>query len=245
MTICVCRLQFCAQCSSIIKAWTLFNAAAGQSEKEERPATPEVSSPSLDLSCNLDSSAQNLLRRRKTSASLVAEKSPLFCKYPKVTATYPSLSSSSTKHRKPLPKLTKPPSSKPPVFLKCKPRNKFNQEETEKEEESDDGGALQTDLDIHLRKLKLESLGVSSSSSDSDRLATRSQSLTQYCNFEEKKVVKVAPHIRRKDVICDTVDAWSRDWDVSRRDYKPLIFGGTYPIDLPLKQRLSQQRHLD
>ena len=50
--------------------------------------------------------------------------------------------------------------------------------------------------------------------------------------------MRVAPHIRRKDVICDTVDAWSNDTGQNISEspkYKPLVFGGTYPIDLPLK----------
>jgi hypothetical protein len=108
---------------------------------------------------------------------------------------------------------------------------------------SDENNLSQTtDLDIQFSKLKLDSLITLDLSSEIRRsnvtYYSEDQTLKQYCNFEEKKVMRVAPHIRRKDVICDTVDAWSNDvgQNISESPkYKPLVFGGTYPIDLPLK----------
>lgn len=112
------------------------------------------------------------------------------------------------------------------------------------------GSPRTTDLDIQFSKLKLESLvALRSATTAGNRKASdnvssgEARTLKQYCNFEEKKVMRVAPHIRRKDVICDTVDAWSHDGggtgqnaaELSR--YKPLVFGGTYPIDVPLRFR--------
>lgn len=75
--------------------------------------------------------------------------------------------------------------------------------------------------------------------------ASKEQSLREFCNFEEKKVVRVAPHIRRKDVICDTVDAWSSQGSNQSPEmtrYKQLIFNGTYPIDFPLSNRYTHGR---
>lgn len=34
-------------------------------------------------------------------------------------------------------------------------------------------------------------------------------------------------------VISNTVDTWARQADPDHSDYKPLIFGGTYPIEVP------------
>lgn len=53
------------------------------------------------------------------------------------------------------------------------------------------------------------------------------------------------PLVSRRDIINDTVDAWARTTNsgslrkrlyedrYGRVRYKPLIFGGTYPIDVP------------
>ncbi|KAG8034462.1 hypothetical protein G9C98_007538 [Cotesia typhae] len=100
-----------------------------------------------------------------------------------------------------------------------------------------------TDLDIQFSKMKLESFDLTTTTSSSSsfevdknfgRLKNRGQTLEQYCNFEEKKIVRVAPHIRRKDVICDTVDAWSyNESNSANSGYKPIIFGGTFNIDVP------------
>ncbi|XP_025160714.1 uncharacterized protein LOC105190139 isoform X1 [Harpegnathos saltator] len=178
-------------------------------------------------------------------------------KYPKLTASYPQIPQNPVKvqprdigiSRHADVAFSKPPSSQLPVFLKCKMKQ-MPSEETAADEQQPDHGKIaavpQTDLDIQLSKLKLESLiapepakmakKMRDVSSDDDANA---QTLKQYCNFEERKVMRVAPHIHRKDVICDTVDAWSYDNSMfntseSAARYKPVIFGGTYPIDLPL-----------
>lgn len=176
-------------------------------------------------------------------------------RYPKLTMSYPKILPNNKIHpkdiRKPKrdPIFLKPPYSQPPVFLKCKIKKKNPPED--KEETTPDEGILSasshtTDLDIQFSKLELESLLASDLYSDvkESHVSTfnrEAQTLKQYCNFEEKKVMRVAPHIRRKDVICDTVDAWSYDsaeQNISESSrYKPLIFGGTYPIDLPLRFR--------
>ena len=255
---------------------------AGQSEKEEKTASPEVSIHTLTLNSNLgpenlEAFAVNSLRRRRTiirsdacelenpplylepQAHFVASshklhKSPKAIKYPKVTAAFPKIIPNNKIHPKELPKpkkvnpsLSKPPMAQPPVFFKCKVKKKLSPRESIDEEiENLNRVQKTTDLDIQLRRLQLQSFSMSSSSSDSERRPSLSsdnfgQSLTEYCNFDEKKVVKVTPHIRRKDVICDTVDAWSRgheghvNAELSR--CKPLIFGGTYPIDLPFRGR--------
>ncbi|KAG5306835.1 SC16A protein, partial [Acromyrmex insinuator] len=176
-------------------------------------------------------------------------------KYPKLTMSYPKILPNKVhpKDRKPRrvdPIFSKPPCSQPPVFLKCKIKKKNPSEDKEETapDRSDKGNlsvSQTTDLDIQFSKLKLESLlapDLSFGTKESHvTFSNEAQTLKQYCNFEEKKVMRVAPHIRRKDVICDTVDAWSYDstgQNISESSrYKPLVFGGTYPIDLPLRFR--------
>ncbi|KAK9872598.1 hypothetical protein WA026_018730 [Henosepilachna vigintioctopunctata] len=67
----------------------------------------------------------------------------------------------------------------------------------------------------------------------------------------EFKMTKFERQKHKRDIITDTVDAWSRKngknmfsnirnslfKSNSEKEivYKPLIFGGTYPIDLPMK----------
>ncbi|XP_036143891.1 uncharacterized protein LOC105832660 isoform X2 [Monomorium pharaonis] len=182
-------------------------------------------------------------------------------KYPKLTTSYPKILPNKVhpkdirKPRRIEPMFSKPPCSQPPVFLKCKIKKKNPSEDKEEiaPERLDEGNlftSLQTtDLDIQFSKLKLESLlapDLSSEVKESNvSFNSQAQTLKQYCNFEEKKVMRVAPHIRRKDVICDTVDAWSYDstgQNISESSrYKPLVFGGTYPIDLPLRFRNSHR----
>lgn len=176
-------------------------------------------------------------------------------KYPNIPMTYPRILSSNKIHPDNIPKpkkvpLTKPPSARPPLFLKCNLKKKSLSRETTDEELEDADYAQNhrpTDLDIQLRRLKLEACMSSSSSDSGKRMSVTSdqsggQSMSQYCNFEEQKIIKVAPHIRRKDVICDTVDAWSREKDgrvtAGKPRYKPLIFGGTFPIDAPFRDRI-------
>lgn len=185
-------------------------------------------------------------------------------KYPKLIASYPKIPPNPNKNhprdvrrspRRTDVAFSKPPCSQPSIFLKCKVKKQIPSEEKaeaasdddddDDDHQSDDlrtSGAVSqtTDLDIQLSNLKLESLIASGSSAAKLAKKVRDvQTLEQYCNFDEKKVMRVAPHIRRKDVICDTVDAWSHDNDMSDTsgspEYKPLVFGGTYPIDLPLR----------
>lgn len=178
-------------------------------------------------------------------------------KYPKLNADYPKILQNDKtcpkdikKLRRTEPIFLKPPCSQPPVFLKCKIKKNSPSEDREEivpDEKNLSASSQTTDLDIQFSKLQLESLVTSDLSSETKKNHnSRVQTLKQYCNFEEKKVMRVAPHIRRKDVICDTVDAWSYDstgQNISKSSrYKPLIFGGTYPIDLPLRNnnRLSE-----
>lgn len=174
-------------------------------------------------------------------------------KYPKLNANYPKILQNDKTYSKDINKsrhtnliFSKPPCSQPPVFLKCKIKRNSLSEDREKiipkkpNEKNLSASSQTTDLDIQFSKLQLESLVTSDLSSEMKKNHdSRVQTLKQYCNFEEKKVMRVAPHIRRKDVICDTVDAWSYDstgQNISESPrYKPLIFGGTYPIDLPLR----------
>lgn len=191
-----------------------------------------------DRVANLDVRAQNVNRR-----------------YPKLTANYPKIIQNDKINPKDIKKsrridsiFSKPPCSQPAVFLKCKSKennSSEDREETVSDEKNLSASSQTTDLDIQFSKLQLESLVTSASSSEAKKTRAfdrcKVQTLKQYCNFEEKKVMRVAPHIRRKDVICDTVDAWSYDstgQNISESSrYKPLVFGGTYPIDLPLRFR--------
>ncbi|XP_011687970.1 PREDICTED: uncharacterized protein LOC105450057 isoform X2 [Wasmannia auropunctata] len=178
-------------------------------------------------------------------------------KYPKLTMSYPKILPNNKVHPKDIkkpkridPVFLKPPCLQPPVFLKCNIKKK-NPSEVREETAPDRpvkgnlSASQTTDLDIQFSKLKLESLLVPDLSFEAKEshvtFNSEAQTLKQYCNFEEKKVMRVAPHIRRKDVICDTVDAWSYDstgQNISESSrYKPLVFGGTYPIDLPLRFR--------
>lgn len=185
-------------------------------------------------------------------------------KYPRLTASYPKISLNLDKtHPRDIRKskhtnatFLKPPCSQPPMFLKCKVKEEIASEDeigagaNDQPDNQISAVSQTTDLDIQLSKLALEfftapgSLAKEVRDDTSDDVNT--QTLKQYCNFEEKKVMRVAPHIRRKDVICDTVDAWSYDSAMSNSfespRYKPLIFGGTYPIDLPLRSR-NDHRH--
>lgn len=173
-------------------------------------------------------------------------------KYPKLTMSYPKILQNDkvylkdikrTKHTSPI--FLKPPYSQPPVFLKCKIKNPSGNKEiiSDKSDEINTSVSQTTDLDIQFSKFKLESVLAPDLSLETKKNNTirnsNAQTLKQYCNFEEKKVMRVAPHIRRKDVICDTVDAWSHDsfrHNIPESSkYKPLVFGGTYPIDVPLR----------
>ncbi|KAG7208272.1 hypothetical protein KM043_014515 [Ampulex compressa] len=185
--------------------------------------------------------------------------------YPKIKAVYPkipqdnkNLPKDSRRSKKIDPKCTKPPYAHPPVFLKCKVKKKVvGVAETSSSALRKDDRNCTTDLDIQFSNVDLGDLVSSNALLEPERLederiryetldhesativVDKGQSLRQYCNFEEKKVMRVAPHIRRKDLICDTVDAWSYSErgsnELSR--YKPLIFGGTYPIDVPVKSQ--------
>lgn len=184
-------------------------------------------------------------------------------KYPKVSASYPEILRNSEKisprdikrSGRTDAAFSKPPCSQSPVFLKCKIKEKIPSEDkmgggAAADDQSDDqipAVSQTTDLDIQFSKLEFESFIVSDSPAknvrdDTSDDGTNAQTLKQYCDFEEKKLIRVAPHIHRKDVICDTVDAWSYDNAMSNNTFesfkrKPLVFGGTYPIDVPLRFR--------
>lgn len=267
--------------------------AYGQTEREEKTPTPEVSSYTLapdnkpGFEWSLDGTNVSSLRRRKvltdskpcatsyTSDSTISNlagtsstsnpyrssnlddksvKPQKLITYPKITATYPRILPDSKIHPKDLKKIrkidgryVKPPPSQPPVFLKCKVKKK-PKDDKENTPDVVEGNSLilstTTDLDIQFSKVNFESLAKFDSRFGNEATTvpeSTCQTLKQYCNFEEKKVMRVAPHIRRKDVICDTVDAWSytnssQNSSESCR-YKPLVFGGTYPIDLPVRPR--------
>lgn len=64
------------------------------------------------------------------------------------------------------------------------------------------------------------------------------------------------PLVSKRDIINDTVDAWACNSNVNLRRrlyedrfgrvrYKPLIFGGTYPIDVPELPDQSFDNKLD
>lgn len=232
-----------------------------QSEKlEEKPAekesTVEVSSPACHLIntpkfvCHESQSlrqrrrlqkppdnAQNFTPSIKDCASVIRDpddKSPSSkFKYPRVNSKYPIIPPINSQIQSNEPTNSKTitcasPRQQSAMFLKC-PLNR--QSFTEKE--APERNRKTTDLDIQFQQMKLENLSTITEENPRKKFDNSgSQSLIQYCNFDEKKVVKVAPHIRRKDVICDTVDVWSRQSDTSLR-YRPLIFGGTFPIDAP------------
>lgn len=176
--------------------------------------------------------------------------------YPKVTGSYPRILPNNKIHPKDVRRVkkidgryVKPPSSEPPVFLKCTVKKKPVDQRETSADESDESNEIEsetTDLDIQFSKGNItEFLSKPDSLPENETLPANEgngQTLKQYCNFEEKKVMRVAPHIRRKDLICDTVDAWSSNDGSSQRGpscelsrYKPLVFGGTYPIDLPVR----------
>ncbi|XP_046418390.1 uncharacterized protein LOC124178788 isoform X2 [Neodiprion fabricii] len=294
-----------------------------ESEKEEKPPTPDVSNLTSTshstLSFNQLSGAptDNCLRQRKplnnpdlnVSTSIeetcVAQDSfPLLscvtgfgesckphkslksAKYPKLSLSYPEIrsgdkiNSKCTRVTKIGSKLSKPPSCKPAVFLKCKPKS-IDQPVADHNSDAESDDNLQSDnFDLQKKSKLLITQSIAANKefentkavhlSDLDvqindrnfELVSRyhltnrnphsinnprrdSQSLKQYCNFEEKKVVRVAPHIRSKDIICDTVDAWSIEstaqFSADRSHYKPLIFGGTYPIDMPLRRNAIER----
>lgn len=184
-------------------------------------------------------------------------KSQKLVTYPKVTATYPRILPDNKIHPKDVRKIrkidgryVKPPSSQPPVFLKCKVKKKPEDDANTIPNEIEENNRISprtTDLDIQFSEMNLETFTELDSRFRNEVSAVSentSPTLKQYCNFEEKKVMRVAPHIRRKDVICDTVDAWcysNSSQNPKSCRYKPLVFGGTYPIDLPLRFRNDPQ----
>lgn len=188
---------------------------------------------------------------RSTTSDEKSMKSRKMISYPKITTPYPRILLNNTIHQKDINKIKKldgkhmkPPSSQPPIFLKCKIKKKIENNKDKNSDDIDENSLLTTtDLDIQFSRVNFESLTTFDSSSENSTTVAsenRNQTLKQYCNFEDKKVMRIAPHIRRKDVICDTVDAWSysnssQNPSTELCQYKPLIFGGTYPIDLPIK----------
>lgn len=196
------------------------------------------------------SPTSNLYRSTNLDEKYV--KSRKLIAYPKITAAYPRIVSNNKIHPKDVNKIkkldgryVKPPSSQPPVFLRCKVKKKTDSNDDRELDDVDESSltsSATTDLDIQFGKINCDSFSKLRSYSRREAsipCKSQTQSLQQYCNFDEKTVTRIAPQIRRKDVICDTVDAWSHskssrnstEW----RGYKPLIFGGTYPIDLPVR----------
>ncbi|XP_015591007.1 uncharacterized protein LOC107265717 isoform X7 [Cephus cinctus] len=175
-------------------------------------------------------------------------------KYPKVTMSYPKIFNPKKVHpenpprvKRIDPRVVRPPLSKPPVFLKCKPKknellHETTDEDSEHETENESISKGPTDLDIQFGSFRMESLNMSclpSDNQDNSSLSTtnnRCKTLKEYCNFDENNALRIAPHIHRRDIICDTVDAWCdvNDGHTMGRLNKPLIFGGTFPIDIPL-----------
>ncbi|XP_043500404.1 uncharacterized protein LOC122522990 isoform X1 [Polistes fuscatus] len=210
------------------------------------------------------SNSTTMVSRFHTPASseINIEKSKKFIKYPKISTTYPKLLHGNKIHPKDIPKskkidpkYTKPPSSQSPVFLKCKVKKKTTDDTTEEASNQNMKiNSQKTDLDIQFDIAQFnsfddsldtlsESINLNNNNTNnntSNNNNNNGQTLEQYCTFEERKVVRVAPHIKRKDVICDTVDAWSYSNSKDLSQYKPLIFRGTYPIDVPIS---SENNH--
>ncbi|XP_076284103.1 uncharacterized protein LOC143210771, partial [Lasioglossum baleicum] len=220
------------------------------------------SSPESNIVISSSSSVSNLYRSSHVDETKSTIPSKKMITYPKIMTSYPKILTSNKSSPRDVRKIkkidgryVKPPSSEPPVFLKCNVRKKSDHDndtipcepEPLANEDSCKSPATITDLDVQFTKVSLGTIskldsrlgrGMPGPSPSPD-----SQTLTQYCNFEDKKVMRVAPHIRRKDVIYDTVDAWSyanssqNSSELCR--YKPFISGGTYPIDLPVRPARS------
>ncbi|XP_012286422.1 uncharacterized protein LOC105702982 isoform X2 [Orussus abietinus] len=261
-----------ASSNTLNQKWLTETSTASSLRRRKVPSKPETRTSSEPTSGS--DPVQTTVPPKVDTPDLHTvskEKSQRPIKYPKIMSAYPPiLSNKKINHKDPPkprkidPTIVRPPPSRPPVFLKCKVPEKneeqFSKESTEREPENVESVTAKetTDLDIQFSKLKLDSFTPPDSSTKTEKrliVAPKSnnQTFTQYCSFEEKKVVRVAPHIRRKDVICDTVDAWSdvnggqNVAEVTR--YKPLVFGGTYPIDVPLRGRtigrVEQTRVID
>lgn len=293
MCIFKCRNESYNTCKNNTFFTFFLMLAYGQTEREEKTPTPEVSNYALTPDCNLDPEWSlddtniNSLRRRKVlthsltdpcvtshipnfNISSSTRTSPIsnpyrstnlnekslklqkLITYPKVIATYPRILPNSKTYPRNVKKIKKidgrylkPPSSQPPVFLKCKVKKKSKDDKETIPDEIEERSLISsatTDLDIQFSEVNFESLSKFDSclgNETSTASENKNQTLKQYYNFEEKKVMRVAPHIRRKDVICDTVDAWSCSNSSQNSSelcrYKPLVFGGTYPIDLPVR----------
>lgn len=171
-----------------------------------------------------------VLRRRKVLKKddndqvKIIEKS--WKKYPKLTRDYPKIIPNDEIVKK-LKKKTidlKPPCSQPPVFLKCK--------------------INESDLDIHMR---IESLTATQTKSPVSEKATVSLVSSETDAFQRYRNVgdnKIVPCLWSKNVICDTVDAWADN--VPRiSHYKPIIFKGTFPIDLPIGLKFPKTFDID
>lgn len=202
----------------------LFRTPSVQSEREEKPASHEVSNDTNKLSLSatsndhLTSSESYALRRRRIFAKFDTPKTDQFSK----TSLNNVLKFRSESFKSLI---------------------KEDQNLTAPNVRGDTITSTTTDLDIQFGKLRSDRLKPRQTKISGKSVSfDKSQSLTQYCNFDEKKIVKVAPHIRKKDVICDTVDVWSRIDRIEaalvrKKRFKPLIFGGTYPIDAPFASR--------
>lgn len=186
--------------------------------------------------------------RDLVNSEVKEKKLPKFKKYPKTSIAYPTIlhsdkiySKNIRKIKKVDPRYNKPPCSQPPVFLKCKIKKKIL--DGKNEETSNESNMIysqKTDFDIQFDTAQFNSsdelseVFIENVNINKNKKSNKCQTLKQYYTFEEKNVVRRAPHIRRKDVIRDTVDAWSYSNNEDQSQYKPLIFKGTYPIDVPI-----------
>lgn len=214
---------------------TTTNSAIASPVEVSSPACHLASTPKLAQ----DSTASSMLRQRRRPPTMLL-----------ATDDYTTSLSKPARFKYPRVKISvKEPQQAP---LKRKPSTSDDEEDDNVSDEMQKNRKPATDLDIQFQQMKLQNLTAEVRTAERRKTSalignkSSGQSLTQYCNFDEKKVVKVAPHIRRKDVICDTVDAWSGnrrtrpDSDLRPR-YRPLIFGGTFPIDLPFDEQRQLQ----
>lgn len=82
------------------------------------------------------------------------------------------------------------------------------------------------------------------------KLIGRRMIIAKYDTFETSRPSRPVLGRKRRDIICDTVDSWARKNSSTKNVlsslkhsffsksepavvYKPLVFGGTYPIDSP------------
>lgn len=251
------------------------NKAASTNVSTQISASKHNSTNESSLDASMTPLPSNTIRRRKINSKIETinrefndtnyenniEKPKKIIRYPKLTTNYPNINDikklSPNKVKKIDGRYIKPPSIYPPEFKMCKPKLKMSSKKsTEMESKKillDKNINNPSDLDIQFSQLSIDYFKNSASrlsdtiDSIPEKLNNSSKTFQEYCNFEEKKFVRVAPHIRRKDVICDTVDAWAaddqQDIKVGAHRYKPIIFDGTFNIDAPMKNTDKNSSH--